>query len=191
MTVTRSIIDSLLTFHWNLLLFPIIWDLHTCSMSENRCVSIAHNTNHELSKPEQCDMSQVTAQICNCETMSASTVGSLIPATISFISKVRSLRIYWAKISTTPSLFQKTSMTEEDYKQAEESFLGLLHETDKPVRLVSIKTKLQAQQCYDLLLTEMVASGDSRGIHWDNQYCQKRTASYGSISKTSNWFFPL
>ena len=49
-------------------------------------------------------------------------------------------------------------MTEEDYKQAEESFSGSCAQTDKPARLVSIKTKLQAQQCCDLLLTEM-ASG--------------------------------
>lgn len=60
--------------------------------------------------------------------------------------------------------FSETTMTEEDYKQAEESFSGSCAQTDKPARLVSIKTKLQAQQCCDLLLTEM-ASEDSRGIH--------------------------
>lgn len=47
-------------------------------------------------------------------------------------------------------------------KQAEER---LLHDTDEPVRLVTIKTKLQAQQHCDLLLTEVVASGDSEAIH--------------------------
>lgn len=83
--------------------------------------------------------------------------------------------------------FSETTMTEEDYKQAEESFSGpCMRQTSQRDWFQS---KQNYKQCYDLLLTEMVASGDSRGIYWDNLYFQKRTASSGGISKTSNWFF--
>lgn len=59
--------------------------------------------------------------------------------------------------------FSETTMTEEDYKQAEESFSG------SRARQTSQRDWFQSKQnykpSYDLLLTEMVASGDSRGIH--------------------------
>lgn len=71
----------------------------------------------------------------------------------------------------------QTAMTEEDYKQAEESFSGSC------MRQTSQWDWFQSKQNYKpssamVLLTEMVASGDSKGIHWDNLYCQKRTASF-------------
>lgn len=52
------------------------------------------HTSHEPGKPHHYDISQVT-QTCDCEAYVSisTTVGSVIPATLSFISKVKSLRV--------------------------------------------------------------------------------------------------
>lgn len=108
---------------------------------------------------------------------------SVIPAAkVQIKFHVYSERALWIKSSTPPSYitFSETSLTEENYKQEQQR-----SSSRRPARLVSIKTKLQAQHCYDLLLTETVASGDRRAVRRDHLRSEKKTFSFKSISKTS------
>ncbi len=154
MTETRTVIDSLLTFtSLKATSVPHYQGLYTCSKSKNRLTSMEHGSSHKVDKPDY----ETNVNI-------STTVGRFISATLSFISKVRPSEISntaWKRISFF--IFFQRQLWQK--KQTEESVFRLLCDTDEPARLVTIITKLQAQRHYDLLSTEVVASGDSRPIH--------------------------
>lgn len=104
-------------------------------MSEQRCVSVEHSSSSELSKPEQYDIRQTHDYETNFNI--SSTKVRPIQAPPSFTSKVSSCCHSFYSDKGKRNIKEKRLMGRGE-------LFRLFNETDKPARLVSIKTKLQA-----------------------------------------------